>query len=235
MLIELAGVTHHYGDRLVLSEVTATLTEHRIGVIGANGSGKSTFARLLNGLLVPDAGSITLDGLDTGRDARAIRRRVGFCFTDPDAQIVMPTVAEDVAFGLRRLKLPRAEQRERVRAALARAGLSEHADHPAHLLSGGQKQLLALTSVLVTEPDLLVLDEPTTLLDLRNTRRIAAVVETLPQQVVLVSHDLDLLAGFDRVLVFDEARLVVDAAPDEAITRYRSLMTSGAERPEQVP
>ncbi|GAA3604993.1 energy-coupling factor ABC transporter ATP-binding protein [Microlunatus ginsengisoli] len=235
MLIELAGVTHHYGDRLVLSEVTATLTEHRIGVIGANGSGKSTFARLLNGLLVPDAGSVTLDGLDTARDARAIRRRVGFCFTDPDAQIVMPTVAEDVAFGLRRLKLPRAEQRERVRAALARAGLSEHADHPAHLLSGGQKQLLALTSVLVTEPDLLVLDEPTTLLDLRNTRRIAAVVETLPQQVVLVSHDLDLLAGFDRVLVFDEARLVVDAAPDEAITRYRSLMTSGAERPEQVP
>ncbi len=164
-------------------------------MIGANGSGKSTFARLLNGLVVPAQGRVRIDGLDTVRDARAIRRRVGFCFTDPDAQIVMPTVAEDVAFGLRRLKLPTDQVQRRVGDGAGRAGLADHADHPAHLLSGGQKQLLALTSVLVTEPDLLVLDEPTTLLDLRNTRRIAAVVDGLPQQVVLVTHDLDLLDG----------------------------------------
>ncbi len=224
MLIEVAGVTHRYGQRRVLHDVTVSLTEQRIGVIGANGSGKSTFARLLNALVVPSVGTVRVDGLDTARDARAIRRKVGFCFTDPDAQIVMPTVAEDVAFGLRRLKLPASESLARVTAALDRAGLSEHADHPAHLLSGGQKQLLALTSVLVTDPDLLVLDEPTTLLDLRNSRRVARVVAELTQQVVLVTHDLELLDGFDRVLVFDDARLVADAVPADAVAFYRALM-----------
>ena len=224
MLIELAAVTHSYGDRTVLEDVTLRADDRRIGVIGANGSGKSTFARLLDALVVPTAGTVRIDGLETARDARAVRRRVGFCFTDPDAQIVMPTVAEDVAFGLRRLKLPKAEVQQRVAAALDRSGLADHADHPAHLLSGGQKQLLALTSVLVTEPDLLVLDEPTTLLDLRNTRRVAAVVAELPQQVVLVTHDLELLDGFDRVLVFDGARLVADAPPAEAVASYRDLM-----------
>jgi biotin transport system ATP-binding protein len=224
VLIEIAGVTHRYGERTVLRDISVGLTERRIGVVGANGSGKSTFARLLNALVLPSEGTVRLDGIDTAKDARAVRRRVGFCFTDPDAQIVMPTVAEDVAFGLRRLRLPKGEVERRVAEALERAGLSGHTDHPAHLLSGGQKQLLALTSVLVTEPDLLVLDEPTTLLDLRNTRRVAAVVAELPQQVVLVTHDLDLLDQFDRVLVFDEGRLVADAAPAEAVGRYRALL-----------
>ncbi len=224
MLIEIDQVSHAYGARTVLDAVTVRLDEPRVAVIGANGSGKSTFARLLNGLVLPNTGRVRLDGLDTARDARAVRRRVGFCFTDPDAQIVMPTVAEDVAFGLRRRGLTRGEQSDRVQRALVAYGLDGHADHPAHLLSGGQKQLLALASVLVTEPDLVVLDEPTTLLDLRNTRRIAAVVADLAQQVVLVSHDLELAAGFDRVLVFDRARLVADGAPAETTRFYRELM-----------
>ena len=224
MLIELVDVSHSYGERTVLRGISVPLTERRIGVIGANGSGKSTFARLLNGLVLPERGTVRLDGVDTARDARAVRRRVGFCFTDPDAQIVMPTVAEDVAFGLRRLRLSKGEMHVRVAGALGRAGLADHADHPAHLLSGGQKQLLALTSVLVTEPDLLVLDEPTTLLDLRNTRRVAAVVAELPQQVVMVTHDLDLVATYDRVLVFDEGRLVADAPPEQAVAHYRALI-----------
>ena len=112
----------------------------------------------------------------------------------------------------------------RVADVLARFGLAEHADQPAHLLSGGQKQLLALTSVLVTEPALLVMDEPTTLLDLRNARMVSGVVAALPQQVVLVTHHLDLLDGFDRVLVFDEGRLVCDGPPDVAVRHYRKLL-----------
>lgn len=156
MLIEIEHVTHTYGDRQVLDDVTVRLDEARIGVVGANGSGKSTLARLLNGLVLPTKGQVRVDGLFTAQDARAIRRRVGFCFTDPDAQIVMPTVREDVAFGLRRLKLGRTEVATRVDAALRTYGLEGHSDHPAHLLSGGQKQLLAFTSVIVTEPDLLV-------------------------------------------------------------------------------
>jgi biotin transport system ATP-binding protein len=223
-LIDARGVSHRYGDRTVLVGVDVRLAEQRVGVVGANGSGKSTFARLLNGLVLPTEGSVSVDGHDTRRDGRAVRRRVGFCFTDPDAQIVMPTVAEDVAFGLRRRGLSRAEVRERVARALEAYGLADHADHPAHLLSGGQKQMLALASVLVTEPDVLVMDEPTTLLDLRNAERISGVVAGLPQQVVLVTHHLHLLDGFDRVLVFDEGHLVFDDAPATAVRHYRKLM-----------
>lgn len=228
-MIEVSGVSHAYGEqssrRVVLRDVSVTLEEQRVGVIGANGSGKSTFVRMLNGLVVPTAGTVRVDGLDTRKDARAVRRRVGFCFTDPDAQIVMPTVREDIAFGLRRRGLDRAEVAQRVDEALSAYGLTGHADHPAHLLSGGQKQLLALAAVLVTEPRVLVLDEPTTLLDLRNAVRIAQVVKQLDQQVLLVTHHLDLLDDFDRVLVFDDTRLVYDGSPGHAVRHYRRLMT----------
>jgi biotin transport system ATP-binding protein len=229
-LIEVEHVSHVFGTgpRRVLDDVDVRLEEHRIGIVGANGSGKSTFARLLNGLVVPSAGRVRVDGLDTARDARAVRRKVGFCFTDPDAQIVMPTVAEDVAFGLRRRGLDKAEVDARVARILKDHGLDEHADHPAHLLSGGQKQLLALAAVLVTEPALLVLDEPTTLLDLGNTRRVRATLDGLPQQVVLVTHDLGLLEGFDRVLVFERGRLVHDEAPGPAVAHYRALAEAGS-------
>jgi biotin transport system ATP-binding protein len=227
-LIEARGVTHRYGEhhaaRTVLDEVDVRLTEQRIGVVGANGSGKSTFARTLNGLVLPTTGRVTVDGLDTRTDGRAVRRKVGFCFTDPDAQIVMPTVAEDVAFGLRRRGFSKATVRAKAEAALTAYGLADHADHPAHLLSGGQKQLLALASVLVTEPSMLVLDEPTTLLDLRNAATVSDVVKSLSQQVILVTHHLDLLEGFERVLVFDDTRIVYDGAPTDAIARYKGLM-----------
>jgi biotin transport system ATP-binding protein len=223
-VIEARSVSHAYGARTVLERVDVRLTEQRVGIVGANGSGKSTFVRMVNGLVIPSDGSVTVDGLDPRREGREVRRRVGFCFTDPDAQIVMPTVAEDVAFGLRRRGLSKAQARERVDAALAHYGLDGHADHPAHLLSGGQKQMLALASVLVTEPDVLVMDEPTTLLDLRNAQLVSGVVAGLAQQVLLVTHHLDLLAGFDRVLVFDEGRLVCDDVPATAVAHYRKLM-----------
>lgn len=227
-VLDVAGVTHVYDTqgraRTVLDDVTVRMTERRIGIVGANGSGKSTFVRLLNGLVLPTRGTVAVNGLDTRTDGRAVRKQVGFCFTNPDAQIVMPTVREDVAFGLRRRGFSKQQVDERVTTALERFDLADHADHPAHLLSGGQKQLLALASVLVTEPGVLVLDEPTTLLDLRNARRVAQHVAGLDQQVLLVTHHLDLLAGFDRVLVFDEARLVHDGTPDDAVEHYRKLM-----------
>ncbi len=220
------SVTHAYeaDRRTVLRAVSVTLTERRIGIVGANGSGKSTFARLLNGLIIPAHGTVTVDGLDTRRQSRQVRRKVGFCFTIPDSQIVMPTVAEDIAFGLRRRGLSAADVRERVAPMLELSGLAGHADHPTHLLSGGQKQLLALASVLVTEPEVLVLDEPTTLLDVRNARRVHALIDSLEQQVVVVSHQLELLDSFDRVLVFDDAELVHDGPPADAIAGYLELM-----------
>jgi biotin transport system ATP-binding protein len=222
--LELRGVGHLYGDRVVLSDIDLRLTERRVGIIGANGSGKSTFARLLNGLVVPTTGTVHVDGLDTRTHVREVRRRVGFVFQDPDAQIVHPTVAEDAAYGLENQGVPPAERAERVAEVLERYGLAGHADHPAHLLSGGQKQLLAIAGVLVMRPARIVFDEPTTLLDLVNTRRVAQVIEELDQQVVVITHDLNLLDGFDRVLVVDGGRVAADGPPDSSIAAYRSLM-----------
>ncbi|MFF1817819.1 energy-coupling factor ABC transporter ATP-binding protein [Kribbella sp. NPDC058245] len=225
-LIEFAEVTHAFGDGpAVLEDVTVSLQERRIGIIGGNGSGKSTFVRMINGLVVPEAGTVKVDGDSTANQARRIRRKVGFCFTNPDSQIVMPTVAEDVAFGLRRLRLAKTDVQQRVSGILATYGLTELADRPAHTLSGGQKQLLALASVVVTEPEVLVLDEPTTLLDLSNERRIRREIEQLDLQVILVTHHLHLLDDFDRVLVFHDGRLAADDRPDEARAAYRKLVT----------
>ena len=222
--ISFDGVSHSFGDRHVLDDLNLTLSEHRIGVVGANGSGKSTFARLINGLITPDTGTVSVDGLDVARHAKAIRRRIGFIFTNPDNQIVMPTVQEDVAFTLRRHKLSAAVSAARTAATLDRFGLTAHADHPAHRLSGGQKQLLALASVLVAEPEVIVADEPTTLLDARNARLIGEQFETMSQQVIVVTHQLALLERFDRVLVFDDGRIVADDTPQVALGAYRELL-----------
>lgn len=209
----------------ILGPLTLSLSEPRVAVVGANGSGKSTLARLLDGLVLPSAGTVRVDGLDTARDGRAVRRHVGFLFTDPDAQVVMPTPAEDVALSLRRVAGSAQERRSRARAWLARFGLAEHADVPVHALSAGQRQLLALAAVLATEPAVLVCDEPTTLLDLRWRRVVDDLLDGLQQQVVLVTHDLDAAARADRVLVVDAGRVVHDGPPASALSAYRELMS----------
>lgn len=232
--VRFSGVGHSYGDRAVLSDVDLVLTERRIGIVGVNGGGKSTLARMINGLVVPTSGTVTVDGLDTRRKGAQIRRRVGFCFTDPDTQIVMPTVAEDVDFSLRRSGLNKEDRRRRVDQVLAAYNLSGHADHPCHLLSGGQKQLLALAAVLVIEPSVIVADEPTTLLDLRNRALVAETFAGLAQQLIVVTHDLDLVSDFDRVLVVDGGRVVIDDAPGPALAGYRRIAlrsSPGAGRP----
>lgn len=226
-MIELDAVGVRFGERQVLRDLTLALTERRIGVIGPNGGGKSTFGRLLNGLVLPDTGRVTVLGLDTARQGAAVRRQVGFVFTDPDSQIVMPTVAEDVAFSLRRARLPKEQVQQRVRAVLDRFGLADHHDHPAHLLSGGQKQLLALASVLVTEPQVLVCDEPTTLLDLRNRDIVARMLDGLDVHLVLITHHLDLLTRYDRVLCVEDGMVVDDGLPAAVIDAYVERVRSG--------
>ena len=224
-MIEIEGVSHAFGDRTVLQDVSVRLGEHRIGVIGANGSGKTTFARLLNGLVLPQSGSVRIDGLDTRGQAKQVRAKVGFLFQDPDNQIVMPLVEEDVAFSLKPLKLATSDLDRRVDAVLGRYGLANFRTHPAHALSGGQKQLLALSSVLVRDPAYVVLDEPTTLLDLKNKALIEAAIDDLAATVICISHDLEFLRGFERILVFEAGYLAFDGAPDAAIAFYVASQT----------
>ncbi|SFN16591.1 biotin transport system ATP-binding protein [Pseudonocardia ammonioxydans] len=224
-MIEFSGVGHRYGDRVVLDGVDLTLPQSRVALIGANGSGKSTLARTVNGLVTPTEGTVRVDGRDPARQGSAVRRRVGFVFSDPDSQIVMPTAGEDVAFSLRRTVRNRAERARLAAETLTGFGLGDHIEHPAHQLSGGQKQLLALCAVLVLDPDVLVCDEPTTLLDLRNKKAFAERLAGLRQQVLLATHDLDLLEGFDRVIVLDGGRVVADDEPEPAVAHYRKLCT----------
>lgn len=212
------------GVREVLAPTTLTLTERRVAVIGANGSGKSTLARLLNGLVRPSTGRVVVDGHDVVRDGPAVRRMVGFCFTDPAAQLVMPTCVEDIELSLRRTHKDAAARRARALEVLATNGLSDHAHDSVHSLSGGQRQLLALAGVLALEPTIVVADEPTTLLDRANTRRVGDTLLALDQQLVLVTHDLDLAARCDRVLVIDDARVVADGTAASSIAHYTALV-----------
>jgi biotin transport system ATP-binding protein len=212
------------GDTVILEPTTLTLTEQRVGLIGANGSGKSTLVRLVNGLVTPTSGRVLVDGLDVAREGAAVRRRVGFCFTDPSAQLVMPTCVEDVELSLRRSVRDADERHRQALAVLERFGLGARATLSVYSLSGGQRQLLALAGVLATDPAILVADEPTTLLDLANTRRVADVLFGLPQQLLLVTHDLDLARRCDRVLVVEDARVRFDGAPEDAIADYLSTV-----------
>ncbi len=221
MLIEFDRVSVAFEGTIALDDVSVKLDQKRIGVIGLNGSGKSTFARLLNGLVQPTSGSVFVGGVNPTEDAKAARAQTGFIFSNPDVQIIMPTVLEDVAFSLRGSGLKKAEIDAKSRAILSRFEIEHLADQAAHSLSSGQKQLLAICAILVTEPKLIVADEPTALLDLVNSRRIArALLSDLPQQIVLVTHDLELAAGCDILVRFAGAKIVQIGEPSAVISSY---------------
>lgn len=226
-MIRLAGVRVEAGERTVLDRLDLEIdpaSSPMTALIGPNGSGKSTLLRLLDGLVLANAGRVTVDGLDPERELKALRRRVGFVFTDPDAQLVMPTAVEDVALSLRRTEVPRRHHDARARELLAAAGLGALADRSVREASSGQRQLLALTSVLATGPRVLLCDEPTTLLDLRTARRVGDVLRDPPApvtQVVVATHDLDLAGRADRVLWIEDGRVRGDGGPAEVVAAYR--------------
>lgn len=218
--IRLEAASVRLGDVQVLEPLTLDLDARTIAVVGDNGSGKSTFARLIGGLVRPTSGEVRVLGCDPVRDAVELRRRVAIVFSNPDAQIIMPTVAEDVAFSLRGDRASRADRAARVDRALARFGLTGLRDHPAHELSGGQKQLLALCGAFVREPELVVADEPTAFLDGRNAALIAGhLFDDAGHRLLLVTHDLDLARRCEigvhvatgRVVAVGDAASVVDA------------------------
>jgi biotin transport system ATP-binding protein len=211
-------------QKTILHPFSLTLTEQRIAVIGANGSGKSTLLRLLNGLVLPSTGTVRVNGLNTLTESSAVRRTVGFVFTDPLSQLVMPTPLEDVELSLRRLKLAKSARRRAAEAVLADFGVDHLARSSIYELSGGERQLTALATVLAVEPSVIVLDEPSTLLDFRNTQLLKDRLAVLPQQVVMSTHDLSLVAEFDRVLVVDDGIIAFDGTPDEAVAHYLQLV-----------
>ena len=168
-----------------------------------------------------------VDGADTVRAVREVRRRVGFVFTDPLSQLVMPTGREDVELSLRRSIRNATERRAHAESVLERFGLLPLADQSIYELSGGERQLLALAAVLAVDPEVLVLDEPSTLLDLRNRELLRRTLAGLRQQVILSTHDLELAQDMDRVLVVDAGKVVFDGEPAAAVAHYRALSAAG--------
>ncbi|KGD95887.1 cobalt ABC transporter ATP-binding protein [Achromobacter sp. RTa] len=221
MLIEFDQAVVSTPQAEVLRGVSATLAERRVGIVGPNGAGKSTLARLVNGLVLPSSGSVRVGGLDTRQDLKAVRRQVGFVFQNPENQIVFPIVREDLAFGLKHLAPDRRQREARIEAQLGSLGVGHLADRTSHTLSGGERQLVALAAVLVMEPALIVFDEPTTQLDLRNRNRVRDAIAGLPHDAIVVSHDLELLEDFDRVLVVRDGNIAADDAPGAALRWYR--------------
>ncbi|WP_232548276.1 energy-coupling factor ABC transporter ATP-binding protein [Propioniciclava soli] len=213
-----------WSTRTLLHDLHLDLPERRVAFVGSNGSGKSTLLRLLNGLATPTEGRVCVDGLDPATDGPRVRRHVGFVFTDPASQLVMPTPVEDVELSLRRTHRDRRARREAALALLASRGLADVAEQSIYDLSGGERQLVALTAVLAVEPAVLVLDEPTTLLDLRNRNLLHRTLAELPQQTVVATHDLGLAGQAERVVVVDAGRIVADGAPTETLAFYERVM-----------
>lgn len=248
-MITTKGLTHNYtsGEESA-QEITCAL--HGIDlslrrgeftvVLGHNGSGKSTLAKHFNAILLPSGGQVLVDGMDTSDEAVLldIRRRVGMVFQNPDNQIVANVVEEDVAFAPENLGVPTDEIRRRVDAALDAVGMGKFALHAPHLLSGGQKQRIAIAGVLAMQPQCIVLDEATAMLDPAGRREVLSTLHTLCRErgitVVLITHHMDEAEHADRVIVMENGTVAMDGAPREVFARAAELRALGLGVPETV-
>ena len=231
-IIRIKNLTYTYpdGSRPALDGVSLDIMPGTFtAVLGSNGSGKSTLAKHMNAILLPSGGKVLVDGMDTIDEGNllAIRRRVGMVFQNPDNQIVANVVEDDVAFAPENLGVEPAEIRRRVDAALEQVGMYQFRLHAPHLLSGGQKQRVAIAGVLAMDPEVLVLDEPTAMLDPRGRREVLRTVEELCRErgitVVLITHHMDEAVRADRVLVMDAGRVALDGAPQEIFPQADAL------------
>lgn len=219
-----AGVS--FEGRVAVEPLSLLLTERRIGIIGLNGSGKTTFARMINGLAKPTTGRVSVNGLDTVADGPAVLRDVGFIFQNPQNQIILPIIRDDIGFGLKNRGMDKAAIDAAVDATLHRFDIQHLAKRRAHELSGGELQLCALAALTITGPKILIMDEPTNQLDLTNRAMVERTMAGLEQDLIVITHDLPLLESFDRVLVFHQGSLHADASPADAIRLYRELALS---------
>jgi cobalt/nickel transport system ATP-binding protein len=233
--LEVEGVAFAYPDgHQALYGVSFTVQRgERVALLGPNGAGKTTLVLQLNGVLSPGAGRVTVAGLPVAQpNLKEIRRRVGIVFQDPDDQLFMPTVAEDVAFGPANLGLRGAELDRRVKAALAAVGMEGHGDRPPHHLSFGQRRRVAVATVLAMEPEILVLDEPSSNLDPASRRELAEILTGLEVTILMVTHDLPYaLQLCPRALIMNGGSVTADGPTAELLADAELLAANRLELP----
>ena len=229
--IEIKNLSYSYPDEQAQEHVVfeglnlAIRQGSFVAVLGHNGCGKSTLAKHLNAILLPEGGSVTVYGLDTKQEENllAIRQQVGMVFQNPDNQIVSNVVEEDVAFAPENLGVPSKEIQKRVDDALEAVGMLSYKKHAPHLLSGGQKQRVAIAGVLAMQPKTIVLDEPTAMLDPQGRAEVVSIVETLSREqnitVILITHHMDEAICADRVVAMDDGKIIADGTPKEVFTQ----------------
>ncbi|PLW78447.1 energy-coupling factor ABC transporter ATP-binding protein [Cohaesibacter celericrescens] len=222
--IVVSNLSHKLDGTPFFDNLSLKLTERRIGLIGRNGSGKSTLSRLMSGLVAPTDGNIRIHGVDVYKDRAAAIRTIGLIFQNPDHQIIFPTVEEEIAFGLESLCGDKKQAREKAKAFLKAFGRSEWAERGTFTLSQGQRHLVCLMAVLAMEPKVIFLDEPFAGLDWPTSRRLFDWLDKLDQQVLLVTHDIDHLASFDRIIWLEKGSLMGDGTPTEVLPAYREAM-----------
>lgn len=210
-----------------------------IAIAGSNGSGKSTFARCLNGLLLPTEGEILVDGMDTNDDDLiwGIRKKIGMVFQNPDNQIVSSMVEDEVAFGPENIGIENPELRKRVDNALKSVGMYEYRNREAHKLSGGQKQRIAIAGAVAMRPDCIVFDEPTAMLDPKGRSQVMKVIRELNDQgitIILITHFMEEVAEADRVLVMKSGKLLADSVPEDVFADTNLIESAGLEIPAAV-
>lgn len=226
---------------LILSGVDLQIKKGEfVAMIGYNGSGKSTFAKHLNAILLPSGGRVLVEGMDTADEDLLLQLRstVGMVFQNPDNQMVAAIVEEDVAFGPENLGIPNPELRERVDNALKAVGMYDYRRHAPHKLSGGQKQRVAIAGILAMQPDCLVLDEPTAMLDPGGRQEVLSALLSLREQqgvtIVLITHYMDEAALADRIVVMDGGRILVEGTPAEVFSNVELLREHQLDVPQPV-
>ncbi|MBR0160740.1 MAG: energy-coupling factor transporter ATPase [Oscillospiraceae bacterium] len=242
-IIRFEQVTHRYPEasRDSLSDISLSFESGSFtAVLGHNGSGKSTLAKHMNAILLPSSGRVLIRDMDTAdeEDLLEIRRRVGMVFQNPDNQIVANVVEEDVAFAPENLGIPTEEIRARVDAALKTVGMYEYRMHAPHLLSGGQKQRVAIAGVLAMQPEIIVLDEPTAMLDPSGRSEVISTVNRLCREkgmtVILITHHMDECIDADRLIVMSDGRIADDGTPAEVFSHVDQIKAAGLDVPETV-
>ncbi|MBQ0805783.1 MAG: ABC transporter ATP-binding protein [Sulfitobacter sp.] len=223
-LIDLNAVSFAPGGVAVLHDVTLQANERRIGVVGRNGSGKTSLARVLAGLVSPAAGQVQIAGVDVAKDRKAALRTVGILFQNPDHQIIFPTVEEEISFGLTQLGQSGTDAAQNTAAMLAQFDRTHWAKAAIHQLSQGQRQLVCLMSILAMRPKLIILDEPFAGLDIPTTLHLTRVLSQLDAHLVHITHDPQHLAGYDRVIWIDEGRVAQDGSGQTVIPAFMTRM-----------